>query len=532
MREPDVKRRHMRCLVGVLVALALTGIENRASASDVIEPELRIAFGLPAERGSFPSVTYVLNSLPNNPAGSCGGTVIDERWVLTAAHCVAQPGGRSGPASNVNLRVLRGPQIANTGATAELRVAEIIVHPAYRFDVVGSAHDVALLRLTEPTELPRQLLASVASRRALETPNDLAIVVGFGRTETGQLSRALLRADVPLVAEAACRQAWANVPTPPGSIGSPTVCAGWARPQTGDSCGGDSGGPLMVPDRLGNRVQVGIVSWGERGCGIATRPTIYASVGHHEAWIRQYVQNARFHAPEPEAPAPRPPQVARPAPPPAPPAAPPAAATLIRPPAPAPAPTPPPAVAVAPPPPPLLPPLGLTPAGVRPSAMPQLSLDIVQGNELREGTPAIIRLASSITGHLVVLSINPVGQVTQISPNRFSGPNGPGQARSRLRAGEVTLLPGLGDRFTLDVAAPHGASRIIALVLPEAPGVQDAIGQHLDLRPIPDGLGYIQRLADLARAEVTRSAQVVQRPGIVAPPNVAMADAWFTVLPR
>jgi hypothetical protein len=165
--------------------------------------------------------------------------------------------------------------------------------------------------------------------------------------------------------------------------------------------------------------------------------------------------------------------------------------------------------------------------------MPQLTLDIVQGNNLREGTEAVIRLASSITGYLVVFSINPAGQTTQISPNMYSGANGPGQARSLLRAGEVTLLPGAADQFALPVAAPHGRSRIIAMVLPQRPEVQEAISRHLDLSPIPDGLAYIQRLADLAAAEASRGAQVVPRsPGIIAPPNVAVADAWFTVLPR
>jgi hypothetical protein len=61
--------------------------------------------------------------------------------------------------------------------------------------------------------------------------------------------------------------------------------------------------------------------------------------------------------------------------------------------------------------------------------------------------------------------------------------------------------------------------------------VQEAIRQHLDLNPIPDGLAYIRRLAELARAEVTRSAQVVPAGRLVVPPNVAMADVWVTIVP-
>lgn len=518
--------RLLRAAVMAAAATTLTPAHSRAS--EEVGIELRIAHGNPAERGSFPSVVHLRALQPNNRLSVCGGTIIDDRWVLTAAHCVARADRQPGATDARNLTIRKGTQVLGPGTGTDISVSEVIIHPAYRPEQVGSPNDIALVRLSEATQLPRQILASGATRRELEMPDAMAIVVGFGLTEAGRLSNVLMRADVPLISAAACRDAWSNAASvPAGALGAPTICAGWARPQSSDSCSGDSGGPLMLPDRLGNRIQVGIVSWGDaRPCGIGAKPTVYAAVGHYEAWIRQHVPNARFHVAALASPPPATSLPARPAPPPPtapPPARPPVTA--------APAPSPPPVPPVSPWAPPL-PPLGSPPPGLRPSAMPQLSLDIVQGNALREGTNAEIRLTSSIEGHLVVFSINPAGQVTQISPNRLSGPNGPGQARSRLRAGEVTLLPGLADRFTLTVSAPPGASRVIALVLPEAAGVQEAIGRHLDLRPIPDGLTYIQRLADLARAEVTRSAQVVTRPGVVAPPNVAMADAWFTVLPR
>ncbi len=521
-RLPDPTRRHVEKLwrgtAALLAVLAtLPGAARGEEAS--VEADLRIAFGTPADRGSFLSHVLVQRAETGDRVSVCGGSIVDDRWVLTAAHCVQAAGTAAAPAA---VQVIAGTQVLGQGMGSTLDVASVLIHPGYRF-APGSPHDVALLRLATPTNLPRQLLASATARPALERAGELAVVAGFGRTEMQRLSRVLLRADVPLLSEAECRLAWQGAAgVPPDGIGAPTICAGWGQAGRGESCNGDSGGPLMVPDALGSQVQIGIVSWGPRGaCGETTRPAVYASVAFHETWIRAHVPGARFAAGPPPMVAAGPPQAPAPARPPAP---------APRPSAPSQAPAPAPvAQPPAMPPQVTVPPLP-RPEGVRPSALPQLSLDIVQGERLRVGTPVQIRLGSSIEGHLVVFAVNAEGAVTQIAPNRFSG-RGAGQARSQLRAGEVTLLPGVADGFQLTAQPPLGRARIVGLVLPDVPGVQEAIGRHLDLQPIPGGLAYIRRLAELARAEVTRSAQVVPVGGLVVPPHVAMADVWFTVVP-
>lgn len=249
--------RLIRLLVAAALATAAVAIGiTQASATQ------EIVGGSRASIADFPYVVYLTTT---DGFQFCGGTLVDDNKVVTAAHCAAgkQP---------ADILVVAGREDKESGAGVTSPVRSIWVHPRYTDVRAGS--DVSVLTLEY--RLPYEPLDLPSKDDSLYAAGQKGVILGWGRTAAdGQPSRYLMQASVPVMADQDCAKAY------PAYQAEAMVCAG--LPAGGvDSCQGDSGGPFVVDGRL-----AGITSWGE-GCagpgkpGVYTRLTAYVDVLHDE----------------------------------------------------------------------------------------------------------------------------------------------------------------------------------------------------------------------------------------------------------
>jgi len=200
----------------------------------------------------------------------CGGSLVREDWVVTAAHCVQ---GTS-PSS---IEVVIGLHNVNgTNGSQTRDVDQIIIHPQYSGNSLNN--DYALLRLSSPiTDFePIQLCTDTAHD---EEPV-MSTTMGWGATSSGgSSSNILLEVDVPI--DDSCG-GYSN-----SDITNNMICAGYSSGGY-DSCQGDSGGPLIMTNDDGEYELIGIVSWGY-GWAEAQYPGVYSKIHSRLNWFFSYI---------------------------------------------------------------------------------------------------------------------------------------------------------------------------------------------------------------------------------------------------
>ncbi|MEI9412338.1 serine protease [Mesorhizobium salmacidum] len=231
----------------------------------------KIINGREAEAGRFPWVVSVgIAEAINFNGHRCGGTIIAERYVLTAAHCF----GAGAPPS---LYAVQSGTVSLGRYMDKTKVKRILIHPDFDPDTLVA--DVALLEMQEPfvwsdAVKPVTLEDDDTFRKSgHEDVNSVAIytVTGFGQTSDNGLPASRLRyADnLPSLTTDKCRalKDW-NEPVLGDALKAGMICAGDTNNTDGsDACHGDSGGGLIyyvAPDQP--RV-AGIVSRGARADG-------------------------------------------------------------------------------------------------------------------------------------------------------------------------------------------------------------------------------------------------------------------------
>jgi len=240
----------------------------------------RIFGGSHATRNSWPwQVLYEERKAcgSNTCLGLCGGTLIDSRHVLTAAHCI----GTTDP-SLITITAGLHNKNNNEADTRQLRTVErIFKHPDYNTQT--TENDMTVLRLAQPVEFNTYVQPACLPGPDPQPGADV-ILIGWGAQQLGGPAyHELKQAKVKVVGD--CNQYWGQVDE------TKQICV--RDPVNGHSaCQGDSGGPMLY-EQNGQWVVAGVTSFGSSdGCVTNgnSPPNVYARVSAYLPWINSIIQ--------------------------------------------------------------------------------------------------------------------------------------------------------------------------------------------------------------------------------------------------
>ncbi|KAL7648691.1 UNVERIFIED_CONTAM: hypothetical protein RMT77_000598 [Armadillidium vulgare] len=208
----------------------------------------------------------------------CGGTIINNLYILTAAHCVVDT-----RPEEIYIKIGHtSPEFPGTNVD----VHSFIIHRRYK-DLDITKYDIALIKLMEPLKFSEKALPICLPTREYFN-NEKGFITGWGTLSEFEekISEILHAASVTIYEYETCRRksSYDDI-----DLNKLVICA---REKSIDACQGDSGGPLVYFDGE-SYSQVGITSWGI-GCGRSKFPGVYTKVTPYYRWIRQRTRDATY----------------------------------------------------------------------------------------------------------------------------------------------------------------------------------------------------------------------------------------------
>jgi secreted trypsin-like serine protease len=450
------------------------------------EVSTRIVGGERAEDNAWPwQVVLYIRDKGGHFAMACGGSLIQQGWVLTAAHCVNSLDPQDYAIVEGTGHIDQLLQKKGTGRKVLIR--RVVRHEDYNAQT--HENDIALLELDTPA-LAKPVRLAFGENGPLEAEGVPATVTGWGTLQaigrdgrdvkTGEIvmpddpkyfTQQLMQVEIPLVSEATCRKSY------PGSkMDHRMICAG--LPEGGkDSCQGDSGGPLVAQDADGQFKQIGVVSFG-RQCAAQNAYGVYARVSAFQDWLQQstkltFVGDAQQPPRVPDASQQKPQQLPDQT-----------QQTYV-------------------------PDVPVKPSKSTVTNNAGLAVSFTQGETLKVGQSIQFKATTAKSGFLVLIDISPDGKMTQIYPNARSltTPTGKRPNANFIERGHEVVVPDPknpyeGFRFTADPPAGEG---LLVAILSTDPLKSVALPNGPATMNRDEALDYLSKVTD----ELGRSIEVV-----------------------
>ncbi|CAG9760557.1 unnamed protein product [Ceutorhynchus assimilis] len=235
--------------------------------------ELRIIGGSPANIKDYP---YQVLLLIDDKA-SCGGSIINENFIVTAAHCIYDVA-----ASQVKIRA--GSSDRTSGGQV---VGVKSVNYLDDFNIDTYDFDIAVLELVTALVFGDEVAAiNLPDSDYKVEQGEIAIATGWGQTDPDDetLPDILQSVELPEIVSQTCKNYYGSL------ITTRMFCAGYKEGGK-DTCLGDSGGPLVA-----NGLLLGITSWGGERCAQSGFPGVFTNVPYFRDYIDFIISspNKRF----------------------------------------------------------------------------------------------------------------------------------------------------------------------------------------------------------------------------------------------